>query len=338
MTRFWAASVFAASAALASASPVLAQSVADFYRGKQVEVIAGSASGTSYDSWARVIAQFMPRHLPGRPSFIVKDMPGAGHIKATNYLYSVAPKDGTSIGVISQLMPTASVLKNKPGLEADFTKFYFLGSPDRTNQVCIARKDAPVKSAADLFTKELTVGGAGAGSGVSAIPIFLHDALGMKFKLVEGYKSSIEVMLAIERGEVEGMCQTYQGVLHSRPNAFTTGGLRLLFNIEEKPIPGAGAPSVHQFIKDGQARKMIVFYSLNAEIGRPIIAPPGTPRARVEALRKAFDAMSKDPEFLAEATKQHLDPAPFSAAEQEEIFRRILATPKEIIARAAKFM
>ena len=136
----------------------------------------------------------------------------------------------------------------------------------------------------------------------------------------------------------DGMCQTYQGVLHSRPNAFGDGGLQLLFNIEEKPIPGANAPSVHAFITDPEQNQIITFYSLNAEIGRPIILPPGTPKERVDALRKAFDLMSRDPEFLAEATRQHLDPAPFPATEMEETFRRILATPQKIIDRAAKFM
>ena len=330
--------VLGVSMTVASVTTAMPQSIEEFYRGKQIELISGSEPGSAYDSWARIFSQFMPKYIPGRPTFIVKDMPGAGHIKATNYLYSVAPKDGTSIGVLSQLMPTASVLKNKPGLLADFTKFHFLGSPDRTNQVCIVGRNAKVRSGADLFTTELTVGGAGAGGGISAIPTFLRDALGMKFKLIEGYKGASDIMLAIDRGELDGICETYQGAIHNRPNAFIDGSLSLLFNIEEQPIPGTGAPSVHQFIKDPEQEKIITFYSLNAQIGRPIVVPPGTPLDRVEALRKAFVAMCNDPEFLAEATKQNLDPAPFPAAEMEETFRRILSTPQAIIDRAAKFM
>jgi tripartite-type tricarboxylate transporter receptor subunit TctC len=327
-----------ATSALFAATSSQAQSVEEFYRGKQIEFVSGGDAGTSYDKWARLISEYLPKYIPGSPTFIVKAMPGAGHIRATNYLYSVAPKDGTTIGMISQLIPTASVLKNKSGLEADFTKFSFMGSPDQTNQVCVVRGDAKVQKGEELFSTELTVGGAGAGSGISAIPTFLRDVLGMKFNIVEGYKSSQEVMLAIERREIDGMCQTYQGVMTSRPKALADGSLKLLFNVEEKPIAGTGAPSIHSLIKDKEQKEIITFYSLNAEIGRPIIIPPGTPRDRVDALRKGYEAMAKDKAFLDVATKQNLDPSPLTGAEMDEKFRRILATPPNIIERAAKFM
>ena len=151
MTRMWMMIITLITAIIVSEGETYGQSVEQFYRGRQVEIISGSDPGSAYDSWARIFAQFLPKYLPGRPVFVVKDMPGAGHIKATNYLYSLSPKDGTSIGVISQLMPTATILKNKPGLVADFTKFAFLGSPDRTNQVCIAGRNAKVQTGADLF-------------------------------------------------------------------------------------------------------------------------------------------------------------------------------------------
>ena len=325
-------------AILATFAPARADSVAEFYRGRQIEIIVGSEAGTSYDSWARLLAQNMPKYVPGQPSFIVRDMPGAGHIKATNYLYAVAPRDGTSIGVLSDLMPVASVLKNRPGLEADFTKLRFVGATDRNELVCVARGDAPVQNGADLFTRELTVGGAGAGSGISTMPAFLKETLGMRFKVVEGYKSSVDVMLAIERSEVDGMCQTYQGVLHGRPDAFARGALRLLFNMAVAPIPDAGAPSVHQFIKNDMQRAIVTFYSLNAELGRPTIAPPGLPSERLDALRVAFEQTVRDSQFLADAMKQNLGPNPVSAAEMENIFGRIVATPADVTARAAKFM
>ncbi len=325
-------------ALICAAGAANAQSVESFYRGRQIEFIVGSEGGSSYDGFARLLARYMPEHIPGNPSFVVRLMPGAGHIKATNYLYSVAPRDGTSIGIISQLIPTAAALKNKPGLEADFRRMNWIGSTDTANQVCIARPDARVKKGADLFTQTLIVGGAGAGSGVSTIPIYLREIYGMKFELIEGYKNSGDVMLAMDRGEVEGVCQTYQGFDHSRPGWITQGKANLLFNLEKEPIPGLGAPSIRQFIKTPQQMHVADFFSDNNNLGRPVVGPPDIPAERLDVLRRAFDAAVRDPGYLADAKRQNLDPSPKIGEEQEKLFREILETPEEIIRLAAKFL
>ena len=337
-TAHWRFALLATMIAALGPSVLKAQDVAQFYRGKQIELVSGGDTGTLYDTWARVVAQFLPRYVPGSPAIIVKFMPGAGHIKATNYLYSVAPKDGSSVGMISQGVPTVAVLRNRPGLEADFDRFHFLGSTDKPSQVCVAGKASQIQSGRELFSKELTVGGAGAGSGVSAIPIFLRETLGMKFKLIEGYKSAVEVLLAIERGEVDGMCQTYQGVVHGLPNALQDGRLKLLFNLESEPIQGADAPTIRSLISDPDQVRMITFFSLNSQMGRPMLLPPGTPADRVAALQNAFDSMVRDPEYVAAAMRQGLDPSPSSGRELRETFRQIAETPKDVIDRAAKFM
>jgi tripartite-type tricarboxylate transporter receptor subunit TctC len=312
------------------------QSVEDFYRGKTIDFIVGSESGSSYDSFARLLSRHMK--IPGNPNFVVKNMPGAGHIKATNYLYSSAAKDGTVIGIISQLVPTATVLKNKPGLEADFTKFRWLGSTDSARQVCVVRQASAIKSGEDLFTQKLIVGGTGAGSGVTAIPTFLRDLFGMKFDIVMGYKNSGDVMLAMDRGEVDGVCQTYQGVEHSRPGQMASGQIRLLFNLEKEPIPGTNAPTVRQFARSQEQRLLADFFSANNDLGRPLITPPGIPDDRLTALRNAFDAAVRSKDYLEEAEKQHLDTNSRSGREQEADFRAILATPPEIIKLAEKYM
>ena len=321
---------------LLSTSAIAQQSVADFYRGKTIDFIVGSEAGSSYDSFARLLARHM--QIPGNPNFVIKNMPGAGHIKATNYLYSSAAKDGTALGMISQLVPTATVLKNKPGLEADFTKFRWIGSTDSARQVCVVRAASTIKTGDDLFNDKLIVGGTGAGSGVTAIPTFLRDLFGMKFDIVMGYKNSGDVMLAMDRGEVDGVCQTYQGVEHSRPGQMASGQIRLLFNLEKDPIPGTNAPSVRQFARTEEQRLLADFFSANNDLGRPLIAPPGIPDDRLKAIRDAFDAAVRDKDYLEEAEKQHLDTNSRAGLEQEADFRAILATPPEIIKMAEKYM
>ena len=319
-----------------STSTFAQQSVEDFYRGKTIDFIVGSESGSSYDSFARLLSRHMK--IPGNPNFVVKNMPGAGHIKATNYLYSSAAKDGTVLGIISQLVPTATVLKNKPGLEADFTKFRWIGSTDSARQVCVVRAASTITSGADLFNEKLIVGGTGAGSGVTAIPTFLRDLFGMKFEIVMGYKNSGDVMLAMDRGEVDGVCQTYQGVEHSRPGQMASGQIRLLFNLEKEPIPGTNAPTVRQFARSQEQRLLADFFSANNDLGRPLITPPGIPDDRLTALRNAFDTAVRSKDYLEEAEKQHLDTNSRSGLEQEADFRSILATPPEIIKLAEKYM
>jgi tripartite-type tricarboxylate transporter receptor subunit TctC len=180
------------------------------------------------------------------------------------------------------------------------------------------------------------VGGAGAGGGISGVPTFLHAILGMKFNIVEGYKSGEEVMLAMERNEVDGMCQTYQSVMLRRSEKFADGSFKLLFNVEERPIPGTSAPSLHSVVESEQQRRMLTFYSLRTELGRPIISPPGVPQERFSALRNAFDRVWKDPEFVAEANKRRLSLDSVSGAELDRLFQILVTSPPEIVERVSK--
>jgi tripartite-type tricarboxylate transporter receptor subunit TctC len=317
---------------LAAAVPgtVAAQSVADFYKGKTIEFIIGTSPGGTYDQWARLIGRHMGRHIPGNPSFLPKNMPGAGHIKATNYLFNVAPKDGSTIGMFSRNIPTRALLKH-PAVKFKPEEFNWIGSPELTNRVCVAKKGAPVQKGEDLFTKELIVGGAGPGTAVSTTPAVLRGALGMKFRVVEGYKGAPDVILAIERGEVQGICQTVAGISTSNPGWLNDGKLVVLFNLERKPLPELRAPSVFSFAKTEEQRQVLAFYTSNTELGRPITAPPGLPKDRLTALRRAFDATMKDPAFMAEAGKQKLQ---INALTGEELTERILdlgRTPVAIV-------
>jgi tripartite-type tricarboxylate transporter receptor subunit TctC len=322
----------AATAALLMAlnASAWADPVAEFYRGKQVRFIISSATGGDYDQWSRMIVRFLGKHMPGNPTFIPQNMPGGGQIIATNHLFNAAAQDGTVIGMIGRNLPNDALLK-KEGVRFDPLKFNWLGSPELTNRVCVAMAGAPVQKAQDLFQHELLVGGAGAGTALSTTPVLLQRLLGMKFKLVEGYGSSSGVLLALERGEVQGICQSLTSIRGARPDWFETGKLKVLFNTERHPIPGLNAPSVFDFVKTEEQRKVLALYTSSVEFGRPIVAPPNVPKERVAALRQALADTLKDPELLDEAKKQGMEMTYVSGEELEKLIADLMSTSPEIV-------
>jgi tripartite-type tricarboxylate transporter receptor subunit TctC len=312
------------------ATPVLADPVEDFYRGKQIRFIIASATGGDYDQWSRIIARYLGKYVPGKPTIVPQNMPGGGQIIATNHLFNAAPQDGSVIGMIGRNLPNDALLK-KEGVRFDPVKFNWLGSPELTNRVCVAFEGAPVQKAQDLFQRDLLVGGAGAGTAVSTTPTLLARLLGMKFKLVEGYGSSQSVLLAMERGEVQGICQSLSSLRGSRPDWFESGKLKVLFNTERHPVAGLNAPSVFDFVKNDDQRKVLSLYTSSVELGRPIVAPPGVPKERVEALRKALADTLKDPELLEEAKKQGMEMTYVSGPEIESLIADLMSTPPNIV-------
>ena len=322
------------------AAPAAAQSVADFYKGKQIEIVSSAGVGTQYDGWARVLARHLHRFIPGGPAVTVKNMPGGGHIIATNHLYNVAVKDGTVLGMISRTIPTSAAMKN-PAIKFNVTEFNWLASTDNPYYVCAANDDAKVKKAEDLFATELTVGGAGTGSGASTVPIMLAGVLGMKFKLVEGYTSPTEIMLAMERKEVESICITISSIMQHRPGWVESGRLRPLLTLDKNAltfIPGVTIPSIHPLTKTEEQRQIIAFFNANADLGRPLLAPPGVPQDRVAALRKAFAAALQDAEVIAEAKKLNYDHAPLSGEELKIRVDGLMATPDAVIEKAKPYL
>ena len=208
------------------ASPVHAQPADDFWRGKQMKIIVGTAAGGDYDIWAREIGRFMARYLPGNPQTVTQNIPGSGFIAATNYLYSIAPQDGTVIGMTSRNI-AHSTAQGLPGVRFDASKFHWLGTPEGGNRVCFARADSGVAKAEDLFTRELIIGGLGSGSGISATPALLKNMLGMKIKLVEGYRGVDDAALAMERGETQGICETWTAFNQRRPDWIASGAAEI---------------------------------------------------------------------------------------------------------------
>ena len=330
----------AALAMVAISAPAAGQSVEEFYKGKgkQILIIVGTGAGQDYDIWARLIGRHWGRHIPGNPGFIVQNMPGAGHLIATNHLYNVAPKDGSVLGAISRNIPNQAAMK-LPNVRFDSMKFHWIGSPELTNRGCFAMADAPVKTAQDMFETELIVGGVGAGQAVTTTPQMLKNLLGMKFKIVEGYGQPDDIVLAMERGEVHGMCETITGFDETRRDWLRPGKVRMLFNMEQGPVPGMpDVPSVYQFVKTEEQRSILNFYSASIELGRPFLAPPGVPAERVQALRRGFDATMADAAFLQEAKTQGLHVTARTGEELAAIVQGVMETPQGLIEKAGEMI
>lgn len=323
----------ALTALIAVSAPAAGQSVQDFYKGKQILIIVGTGAGQDYDIWARLIGRHMGRHIPASPTFIVQNMPGAGHLTATNHLYNLAAKDGTVLGMVSRNMPNQAALKLK-NVRYDPVKFNWIGSPELTNRACFAMTGATAKTAQELFDKELIVGAVGAGQAITTTPLLLKNLLGMKFKVVEGYAKPDDVVLAMERGEVQGMCETITAFDHTRRNWIATNKIRLLFNMEQQPVVGIDAPSIYEFAKTDEQNRILNFYSASIELGRPMLAPPDVPADRVTALRRAFDSTMADKAFLDEAKTMGLTVTSRSGEDIQAIVKSVMETPQALIEKA----
>lgn len=317
-----------------------AQSAGDFYKDKQVRFIIHSKAGGDYDVWGRLVSRHMSKHIPGNPVMLPVNMPGGGGIIAANFLYNNAPRDGTTIGIIGRNLPFQALTK-VDNVRFDPLKFNWLGSPELTNRVCAVTDRSPAKSAQETFEKEVLMGGAGAGTAVSTVPILLNRLLGTKFKLVEGYGGSTDVVLAMERNEVHGVCQSISSFERSKPGWIEAGKMIVLFNMERTPMRSftkVKVPSIHEFAKTDEQRKILTLFSSSVEFGRPFVAPPEVPADRVAMLRKAFVAALKEPELLKDAEKQQLDIAIIDGEELTNLIKDMMDTPPELIKKMEEFL
>ena len=312
-------------------TPAAAQSSAEPYAGKTVRMIIGFGPGGGYDNWARAIARHIGKHLPGKPDVISQNMPGAGSYVAASYLYKIAPKDGTVIGAIAR-DAALGPLSGAPGAQFDPLKLSWLGTPAKETNICIAFHTAKVKTVQDLFTHELIVGDTGPGTGTRTYPKVLNAMLGTKFKLVGGFKSSVTVMLAMERGEVDGICESYASVLRRHRDWIEHKTINILFQGGGAPHPDLkGIPFILDFAKTEEQKQAIRFLYAGQGIGRPFVAPPDLEPGRLKMLRDAFNATMKDPEFLADAEKTKLELEPESGEYLEALIRGIYATPRPLV-------
>jgi tripartite-type tricarboxylate transporter receptor subunit TctC len=329
-----AVACLAASAAKAQDSQ---DSIASFYRGKTISIVVGSAVGGGFDTYGRLVGRHLGRFIPSNPTVIVQNIPGAGSNRAASYVALNAPKDGTVIGAIQAIGVTQTLLSDQP-VPHDPSKLIMIGSANSSVFFCVVRSDAPVKSFAETFDKEAIIGTSSEGATLRDYPVMLVNLLGVKMRLIGGYAGSREIMIAIERNEVQGMCgMDWSSFLTQQPAWVSSGFARLLAQEDLKGHPvmnKMGVPLTISFAKNAEARDaMQLIYSQNL-FGRPYIMSPGVPADRVAALRKAFAAMLKDKALLADAEKLGLDINPIGGEELQALVARLYAMPPNVVARA----
>ena len=331
--------LWAAALCLATAAPfaALGQTGQDFYANKQIRMIIGHPVGNDYDLAARFLAKYLVRHIPGEPTIIAQNMPQAASITAANFLYSQAPRSGTAFGSFSRNVPSQARM-GQANVSADPRLFNWLGATSLPSRVCVAWITATVKTAADLFTHELIVAGSGAGSSLSILPTVFNHVLGTKFRVIEGYKGTTDAVLAMERGEVQGVCATY-GQFRIYEQLLREGKIRFILRAEEAAIPELeDVPSIFDFAKTNEQRQLMRFVFSSVEFGRPYVFPPDVPKERVAVMRKAIADAARDPELLTEAERLKLDMAYRPPEHLERLVSQLYDTPAGTIETVRKLV
>ena len=312
-----------------------------FYRGKTVRIIVGASAGGGYDTYSRTIARHMGKHIPGNPVFVVDNMPGAGFLISANYMYRVAKADGLTVGhFIGGLF--LQQLLGKPGIEFDARKFEYIGVPAQDNYVLGVNKSTGITGMDQWLSSKSVVklGGVGAGSATDDIPKVLAATIALPMQLVSGYKGTADVRLAFDGGEVTGICNSWESFKSTWRKELDAGELVLVLQNVAKPHPELPKiPLAINYAKTNEAQRLI--RALVHSVGptaRPYLLPPGTPKDRVQILRKAFIDTMKDPEFLADATKAKLDLNPLDGAELERNVREVFNLDKALIPKAKEIL
>jgi tripartite-type tricarboxylate transporter receptor subunit TctC len=310
-----------------------ADAVADFYKGKTVKIIVGFGVGGGYDIYGRLAAEHLGRFIPGNPTVIVENMPGGGGVRAAAFLHGVAPKDGTVLSVIVQSIAFDSVLGELPG-KIDASSYNFIGRLTSNVETQFTWHTSAAKTLEDAKRNTVIVGATGPSSPSTIVPRMLNDAVGTKFKIVQGYPGTAEASLAMERGEVEGMMQSLESLQTARPDWLRDKKINPIWQLALKRHPVLpDVPTVGELGDTPEEQSMLKLIAGTAEIGRSLVAPPGVPAERVAALRSAFQAMVADAQFRAAAKSRNasLDPAPGEAL-QEQV-AAAMATPKAVVER-----
>jgi tripartite-type tricarboxylate transporter receptor subunit TctC len=316
-------------------STVAADPIADFYRGKSISMVIATAPGGDYDLRARLISRHMARHIPGHPTIVPRNMPGGVGIQAMNYMANVAPKDGTAIHAIMQNMSTHQALGG-PGVEFDTRKFFWIGNTTDTPNVINSWHTTSIRTIQDVMTQELVVGAPGQATNSVYYPKALNELVGTKFRIVSGYPGGNQVNLAMERGEVGGRgSNSWASWKATKPDWLREKKIFILVQVALKRNPElADVPTMIELAKTDDDKAVMTFLSADVPIARAYVTTPGTPKERVEALRRAFDATMKDPEFVAEAKKLNMDMSPSTGEEAQRYSDLIANTPTKVLARA----
>jgi tripartite-type tricarboxylate transporter receptor subunit TctC len=316
-------------------APAHAQSVEDFYKGKSISLLIGFSAGGGYDLYARHLGRHIGKHIPGKPTIVPQNMAGAGSLRAANFIYSAAPKDGTAFGTFSRTTGINPLLES--GATFDGTKFTWLGSVTDDVSTCVTWHTSPVKTWKDFLEKPVTLGGQGPSSEPDMFARLYKNVFGAPVKLVAGYPGTNEITLAMERGEVDGLCGLSWSTLKGRHAAWLRDKrINIIVQAAFKKEPEMGdVPLIMDQTKTAEQTQILKLILAAQEMARPFAAPPGIPADRRAALIAAFDATMKDPEFLADAKKLNIDVAPVSAAALNKLLAELYATPKDVVKKAS---
>lgn len=322
------------------ASPLAyAETPEEFWRGKTIDYIVPTSPGGDYDRRSRLMARHFPRLLPGNPQIVVRNMPGGLGIAAANHLANVAPQDGTVLHTIFQNMPTLQAIGTK-GIQFDVRKFGWIGNTTNSPNVVNSWHTTGITKIEDVFEKELVVGAPGAASTSAIYPAAMNALLGTKFKVVPGYPGGNDVNLAMERGEVGGRgSNSWASWKAHHPHWLKEKKIHILVQIALERAPDLkDVPLMHELATNDKDRAVLKFISSDMGISRAVVTTPGVPKDRLEAFRRAFDKMMKDPDFLAEAEKQKMDISPTSGEQAQAVAESMLNAPPEVIARARELL
>jgi tripartite-type tricarboxylate transporter receptor subunit TctC len=322
---------------LPAAAP--AQSPAEFYKGKNVDLYIGYSVGGGYDVYARMVARHMGKHIPGNPTIVPKNMEGAGSLRLVNWLYNVAPKDGSAFAIIGRGTAFNPIL-GIPGAQFEGPKFTWIGSANDEVSVCAVWHTSGVAKFDELMAKEIAVGGTGASDDTVQFPRVLNGVLGTKMKIVSGYPGGNDAVLAMERGEVHGRCGwSWSSVMATHKNWLDEKKINILLQLALEKHPDLpNVPLVTDLAKTDEQKQILRLIFARQVMGRPFVAPPGIPQDRAEALRKAFMDTMKDKEFLAEAEKAGLEITPVPGEQIQKLVQDVYNTPPEIAKKAAEII
>jgi tripartite-type tricarboxylate transporter receptor subunit TctC len=328
--------VLAAIAVVAMSMPSGARSagVEEFYKGRTVSLIIGYSAGSGYDIYARVLARFIGKYIPGNPSIVSQNMPGAGSLKAAMYVHGVAPKDGSVIATIGRSAPIEPLLGDA---QFDGRSFTWLGSIASNSSLCTSWHTTAIKSWQDAMTKPFALAGEGSGSDPDNFARILKNVFGAKVRLVTGYPGGTEMNLAIERGEVDGRCGwSWDSIKSTRPDWLRDKKINLLavFSLQKAADIPPEVPLIGDLATSDEQRQILRVHLAGQALGRPFFTSPGVPADRKAALRAAFDTTMKDPDFVAEITRVKLEVNPASGAEIDRLLAEVYAMPKDVIEKA----
>ncbi len=321
---------------------VAQDAIAQFYKDRTVTIVIGSTAAGGVDVYGRLLARHLGKHIPGKPHVVPQNMPGAGSIVTANHIYAAAPKDGTQIGTVLS-GAIFDPLVSEGQRRYDPTRFRYIGNANSETGVCVVRADAPARSFADTFGTEIIVGGTGPGSALTVSPVFMRNFLGARLKMISGYPGSREISLAVEKGELHGICGLNWTSARQQYRDLTSGSgpYRVIIQEDVEPSPELvrlGVPLITSFAKSDEDRRVLAVYYGQGPINRPFMVPPETPADRVAALRQAFMAAIRDPELIEEAKRGGLDVGATPGEEVEKVVARLYETPPHIVARLKQAM